>query len=63
MIIFSGSEPGVGKFEVRGDLEDYQITMMLEKGGITERWVTRHESEKLDMVFNTLKQYGFFGGE
>lgn len=63
MIIFSGNQPGVGKFEVRGDQEDYQITMMLEKGGIAERWVTRHESEKLDRVFNTLKQYGFFGEE
>jgi len=61
MIIFSGSEPGIGKFEVRGDQEDFMIMMVLEKGGRVERWVTRHDSQKLDRVFDTLKQHGFFG--
>ena len=61
MIIFSGSEPGVGRFEVRGGLEDYQITMLLSKGGAVKRCVTRHDSQKLDRVFDTLKQHGFFG--
>jgi hypothetical protein len=63
---FTGSQPGVGAFEVRRDAQDFCIFVYPQTGGRIERWCSRWQArpESLEKVYEILREYGFaMGGE
>ena len=62
--MFTGSEPGVGKFEARmsGDLSDWSIQITLEGKAPVYRYcsvLSASENKGLSRVYNILREKGF----
>ena len=64
--MFTGSQPSVGRFEVRRDAQDYAIFIFPIGGDMVERWRSRWCAAPFDLsgVYETLREFGFTtGGE
>ena len=59
-LVMTGSEPEVGRFEVRTDGADYGAFHSVDGCIVNERWCSVHTANpNLERVYEILREFGF----